>query len=78
MITLFLLGYIIPLVIMFSLCYFADDILTVRDLLGLWWTYLIPVLNICMISVVIIKNSIDYIESKIDKNWWNNFLDKRL
>lgn len=78
MITLITLGYILPLIIMFLIVYFADDILTVRDLLGYWWTYLVPVLNIFMILVLIIGYSITYIESKIDKNWWNNFLDKRL
>ena len=78
MITLITLGYILPLIIMFSLCYFADDVLTVRDLLGYWWTYLVPVLNIFMVLIFIIGHLINYIESKIDKNWWNNFLNKRL
>lgn len=78
MITLITLGYIIPLIIMFSLCYFSDDVLTVRDLLGWWWTYLVPALNICMILVFLIGYGVEFIKSKIDKNWWNNFLDKRL
>lgn len=78
MITLFLLGYILPLIIMFSICYLSDDVLTVRDLLSWWWTYLVPVLNILIIFIFIIDFTLNYIESKIDKNWWNNFLDKRL
>lgn len=78
MITLFLLGYILPLIIMFLIVYFADDILTRRDLLIFWWAYLIPVLNIFLILVFIIGFTLNYTESKIEKNWWNNFLDKRL
>ena len=63
---------------MFLFCYFADDVLTIRDLLSWWWTYLVPVLNIFMILVFITAFTLNYIESKIDKNWWNNFLNKRL
>jgi hypothetical protein len=78
MIGLFLLGYIIPLIIVFSICYFSDDVLTRRDLLSWWWTYLVPVLNIYVILIFALGFTAEFIESKIDKDWWNNFLDKRL
>lgn len=71
-------GYILPLVVMFSICYLSDDVLTIRDLLSWWWLYLIPALNIFMVLVFTIGHLCSLIESKIDKNWWNNFLDKRL
>jgi hypothetical protein len=76
--TLFLLGYILPLIIMFLICYFSDDVLTIRDLLGCWWTYLIPAFNILMIFIFVIACLYYFVESKINKNWWDNFLDKRL
>lgn len=78
MTAIFTLGYILPLTIMFSICYFSDDILTRRGLLSWWWTYLVPVLNIYVILIFMINFMAELIESKIDKNWWNNFLDKRL
>lgn len=78
MITLFLLGYILPLIIMFSISYFSDDVLTVRDLLSWWWTYLIPLVNIYVISIFIIDFIADNVKIKINTNWWSNFLDKRL
>lgn len=78
MITLITLGYILPLIIMFSICYFSDDILTIRDLLSWWWTYLIPIVNLYVIFIFAVGFTVDYIESKINKDWWNNFLDKLL
>lgn len=78
MIVLIILGYILPLIINFIVCYCSDDILTRRDLLNWSWAYLIPVLNIYVILVFVLHFLIAFIESKINKNWWNNFLDKRL
>ncbi len=78
MLTLFTFGYIIPLIIMFLIVYYCDDVLTVRDLLNWWWAYLIPALNVFLIGVVIIDAVAYVIESRVNKNWWNNFLDRKL
>lgn len=78
MITLITLGYILPLIVMFLFCYLSDDVLTVRDLWSWRWIYLMPVVNILMILIYTVGYLIIFIESKIDKTWWNNFLDKRL
>jgi hypothetical protein len=78
MLILFILSYILPLIAMFLIVYLSDDILTVRDLLSFWWTYLIPAFNILMIFIFIISIVVDSVEKRINKNWWNNFLDKRL
>ena len=78
MLILITFGYILPLIIMFLIVYFSDDVLTVRDLLSWWWVYLVPALNILVIFIFIINIVVDNVEKRINKNWWDNFLDKKL
>lgn len=78
MIVLITLGYILPALAVFILCYLDKDVVTVRDLLNWSWTYLIPMINIYVILILIINSIVDSIKIKINKDWWNNFLDKRL
>lgn len=78
MITLFLLGYILPLIFMFSICYFSDDVLTVRDLPSWWWAYGLPIINLDLMFIFIIGFFVDNVKTKSIKKWWNNFLDRKL
>lgn len=79
MTTLFILSYVIPLIIVFILCYRDKDIVTVRDLLNWSWTYLIPVINIYVIFVYVITFIVNnMIKTKINTDLWNNFLDRKL
>lgn len=78
MITLITLGYILPLIIMFFICYRSNDILTRRDLLSWWWIYLLPAVNIVLLIFFIVDFIVTNIKVNIDKTWWDNFLDERL
>lgn len=76
MMTLFLLGYILPLIIMFIYCYKTEEVVTVKDLLNCWWVYLLPVVNILSLSFITIYYIIDNSIKRINWNWLNKELKK--
>lgn len=78
---LLLLLYFLPLTLIVLFLIFLDPaIITVRDLLSFWWTYLIPALNIFTLLIVIFSSIFDIITKATMpiriKEKLNNFLNK--
>jgi len=78
MITLFLLGYILPmaLVLLYAI-YFEKDVVTVRDLFEHWGYYLIPLLNILIIVSLLVMFIKENANIKYKKAW-DKFLNTKL
>jgi predicted membrane channel-forming protein YqfA (hemolysin III family) len=66
MLLLFLLCYLLPAILIFLFfLLFDEDIVTIGDLLGAWYYYLMPVFNLAILLMLIVSLIIDFIESKI-------------
>jgi hypothetical protein len=83
MMLLFLLGYLLPAVLIFLyMLLYEKETTTIRELLGSWYCYLIPILNFYLIIVLIASLILDFFEDKIKctkaKKLLNEFLNKKL
>lgn len=83
MILLFLLGYLLPAILIFlHLLLYDKEVTTIRELLEGWYYYLIPFLNLFLSIVLILSLLTNLIQDRIKctraKRLLNNFLNKKL
>lgn len=77
---LFLYGYILPMVVVLLYAVLLDnEVKTMKDLIDVWWSFLIPFFNIFCLVLLIITNIVERIEKSGQlKNYWNRFLNIKL
>jgi hypothetical protein len=83
MILLFLLGYLLPAVLIFLyMLLYEKEITTIRELLESWHFCLIPIFNLLIAICLILSLLIDLVKDKIKctkaKKLLNKFLNKKL
>lgn len=80
MITVFLYLYILPMVIVLLYAILLDnEIKTMKDLIDVWWSFLIPFFNIFCLGLLITTNIVERIKKSGQlKNYWNRFLNIKL
>lgn len=77
---LFLYGYILQMVVILLYAVLLDnEVKTMKDLIDVWWSFLMPLFNIFCLYLLIMTNIVERIEKSGQlKNYWNRFLNIKL
>ncbi len=70
--------YILPMFIVLRVLYRNDEIIAIRDLLYVWWMYLIPVFNIFVSLVYYGGMFLSKLKGNKVVGLWDKIMDKKL